>query len=157
MTKRARKYPLDELQQLYQQLTKAQSTIKTLIGALIGMALAIMAFWAVAKPICVNLYIISLPSFFIVFIPPVMMGFFAKLYGQSYNVKPRLGVGIIALLFHIAVISLMHIHPIWYLLAPVVFGLAVYIAKIKLTRKEWIAIDMAELGKFQELKEHEDE
>jgi hypothetical protein len=154
MTKRTAKYPLDELKQLYQQLIKAQSTIKTLIGGLIGMALAIMAFWAMAKPIGENQYFISLPTLIIVFLPPVMMGFFAKLYGQSYNLKPRLSVGIIALLFHIATIYLMQIHPIWYLLAPVVTILAIYIAKIKLTNKEWIAIDMAELGKFQDPKEH---
>ena len=61
-----------------------------------------------------------------------------------------------AFIIHIIGIFILQIHPLLYLLAPVASGIAIIVAKKKLTKLENIALDKAELGKIHSsLNEYE--
>lgn len=135
------KYTNLELQQAYDELVKIQSFTKTVIGALIGTVFACGVFFFFAQ--MQGLLVIFLA------IPPVLIGFFAKLFGQPYEVKPRIVVAVLAFILHIFGCYYLQLFPLFYLFAPIAAGIAFIVSKIKLTRIENVALDMAELGRIK--------
>lgn len=137
---KAMKFTDEDLQDVYDSLIRNESMAKTFIGGLMGASIAIAFYWL----------FIQMEYILVVFliIPPAVIGYFAGIIGQPYQMKTRIPIGLLAVVVHILSIEYFNMNLIFLIFIPIAFAEAYIVAKIKLSKIETVALDMAEIGKI---------
>ncbi|WP_223786893.1 hypothetical protein [Marinicella meishanensis] len=136
------KFSPTELAETHQAMTQQASPIGAIVGALMGAvpAIAIYAFFVHMGAI---LYVF-------IMIPPAIIGLAAQFTGQVHAIKHRLAVGLIASVVHLACLYYFNYRLLYYFLVPIIFVVAVAVAKKRLSRIEQLVADMEAEGRFDQ-------
>jgi hypothetical protein len=136
---------MDETELAYAELQKNEKPMMTFVGALVGCLPATVIYVLFAS-------MGGVLAFFL-FIPGIVIGYFARFVGRPFNLKPRLLVGFLAFILHCFATYYIGFSPLIYILAPVCFAVAVTFSKVKLSRLQEFAIGQAEIGKIGSTKQ----
>ncbi|QSX37944.1 hypothetical protein [Shewanella sedimentimangrovi] len=138
----AAKAKLDILQNAYDGLRQKQSAYRTLLGSLLGTvpALALLAYLNSALPGVLVLYLV----------PPLIIGLSARALGHCYQWPLLLIPGAVALLsLLVALLSMPRFNFLDFIIVPAGVGLAMFVARKRLTVTEQKALWQAKLGKLK--------
>lgn len=134
------KYSIEELEVAFAEVSKNSNPLYAFVGAVIGALPGLALFFLFGE--------MGGALFIMLALPPIMIGLFAKFIGRTYEVKPRISVGIVAAALHVLGCYLIGFGPIIYLLTPVAFAVAFTFAKVKLEGIHASAVTAAEFGKL---------
>ncbi|MEM5550066.1 hypothetical protein WNY63_04905 [Pseudoalteromonas neustonica] len=134
------RFSIEEMEAAFTEINEHANPKLALLGALSGSLPAIAVYFLFME--MGGLLLIML------FLSPLIIGYFARFVGRTYKVKHRISVGVIGALVYIIGCILLGLGPLYYLLVPVAFGVAMTTAKIKLYRVHEWAIEWEENGKL---------
>lgn len=134
------KYSTEELEAALAEVNKNANPIYAFIGAVIGALPAIAVFFFYGEMGAVFYIMLALP--------PLIIGFFAKYTGRTYEISHRISVGVVGAIVHILCCYLFQASPLIYLLAPAAFAIAFTTAKVKLDEIQNWAVAEAKFGKL---------
>ncbi len=131
------KYSKEEMEAAYQQLIQRERPLYTFLGAIAALppAAAFYLFLGSGNWVLIVMLLV----------PPAIIGLFARYIGSPFRLKPRVPVGIIAFVLHVAGCYILGL-SLSYLLAPVAATVAVVLSRVRLNDIEKFAIGHAELG-----------
>ncbi|QSX41507.1 hypothetical protein [Shewanella cyperi] len=138
----AAKAKLDILQNAYDGLRQKQSAYRTLLGALLGAvpALALFAYLNSTLSGVLVLYLV----------PPLFIGLGARALGHCYEWPLLLIPGAVSLLSLLVVIlAALKFNYLDLIIVPAGVGLAMFVARKRLTVTEQKALWQAKLGKLK--------
>lgn len=135
------RYEKDELQSALNDLEQKESTLKAILGALIGLVPAAALFILVAT--------LGLLFAILFLLPAYVLGWFARYCGQAYHTLPRVLVALIAGTAHLAGCELLELHIFVYLMTPLVIAVAYVSAGRKLERVHQFALEYESSGKIE--------
>ncbi|MDP5143937.1 hypothetical protein ORJ00_14410 [Rheinheimera baltica] len=134
------RYSIEEMQDAYDEINRKERPLVAFGGALGGALPAAALYFLFAQIGGIFLPMLLMPA--------AVIGIFARYTGFPYRLKPRIPIGILAMVFHFAGCWLLQLNPFVYLLGPVCAGVAISVSKVKLSRVQEFAIGRAEIGKL---------
>lgn len=134
------RYSMDEMQEAYDELNRKERPIVAFGGAIGGALPASALYFLFGQMGGVFLLMLLLPA--------AVIGLFARYTGFPYRLRPRLPIGLLAMVLHFAGCWLLQLNPLVYLLGPVCAGVAISVSKVKLSRVQEFALGQAEVGKL---------
>ena len=132
------KHSNEEMEAALLVLYKNEKPIYAFLGALIGGAVGISFFVFFSAMDAIIVFMLA--------VPPICIGLFARFTGSVFKIKHRLPIGVIGAIVHIAGCYLLQLSPLAYILTPVAFGIAMQLSKIKLNRVQSYALYQEEIG-----------
>ncbi|PKM20525.1 MAG: hypothetical protein CVV11_03185 [Gammaproteobacteria bacterium HGW-Gammaproteobacteria-15] len=136
------RYEREEMEQAYTKLVQQEKPIFALLAAVIGLVPATFFLILLGQHFILSLIVAS-------FVFPAIAGLFARYVGRLYSSAARIPVMLIVGLAYIALGVLFQAKVIWFLAAPIPFGVAFVTSKKSLTRLEWQAISEHSVKPFQ--------
>lgn len=139
------KYERAEMEQAYTKLVQQEKPVFALLAAVIGLVPATLFLILLGQYFILSLIVAS-------FVFPAIAGLFARYVGRLYSPAARIPVMLVVGFAYIALGLLLQAKVIWFLAAPIPFGVAFVTSKKSLTKLEWQAISEHSIKPFQ-LKE----
>ncbi|WP_156420213.1 hypothetical protein [Rheinheimera sp. EpRS3] len=133
------------MEQAYTKLVQQEKPIFALLAAVIGLVPATLFLILLGQHFILSLIVAS-------FVFPAIAGLFARYVGRLYSSAARIPVMLVVGFAYIALGLLLQAKVIWFLAAPIPFGVAFVTSKKSLTKPEWQAISEHSIKPFQ-LKE----
>lgn len=134
------KYSKEDMEAAYQQLVQREKPLHTFLGALAALPPA-AAFYLLLGT---NSWVLIV----LLLVPPAVIGLFARYIGSPFRLKPRIPVGIVAFVLHVAGCYVLGL-GLSYLLAPVAGIVAVSLSRVRLNDLQEFAVGHAELGNIK--------
>lgn len=139
------RYERAELQQVYSKLVQQEKPTLALLAAVVGLVPATLFLLLLGQYFILSLIVAS-------FVFPATCGLFARYVGRLYSPAGRIPVMLVVGCAYIALGLLFQAKVIWFLAAPIPFGVAFVTSKKSLTKPELQAISEHAIKPFQ-LKE----
>lgn len=134
------RFSIEEMEAAFTEINEHANPLLAFLGALSGSLPAIMVYFLFTEMGGVLLVLM--------FLSPLIIGYFARFVGRTYKAKHRLAVGFVGATVYILGCVIFGMNPLMYLLVPVAFGIAMSTAKIKLYRVHEWAIEWEQNGKL---------
>lgn len=141
------RYSLEEMQHAYDELVRKERPLFAFGGAIGGALPAAALYFLFGQ--------MGGVFFFMLLLPPAVIGVFARYTGFPYRLRARIPIGLLAMVVHCVCCWLLQLNPLVYLLAPVCAGVAIATSKVKLSRVQELALDKAEMGQLETKKQNE--